>query len=199
MPKYTLANTSVRSKKIFFLLTSQNHNNETHSQQKVFVIKVDRECRLLAGDVASELMHQKKRQTFFLYSRLKKSPQTKLEAEIFIRMIAEIISFDVRSFPVRKALECKKLSEQWENCSDGSISGETSDAINHQRRPAARDCSRSAIVEVAPRKSLLKPLRKLSKTRRLAIVANIFQITAGPCRNYDQITDCACRIGKFME
>lgn len=136
---------------------------------------------------------EKKRQTFFLYSRLKKVPKRDLKLKIFIRMIAEIISLRCAlSFQSEERQSVKSFQSNGKIVQTGRSRGETSDAINHQRHPA-RDCSRSAVVEVAPL------LRKLSKTRRPAIVANIFQITGRPCRNYDQITDCACRIGKFME
>lgn len=120
---------------------------------------------------------RKKRQTFFLCIRdWKKVPKRDLKLKIFIRMIAEIVSLRCAlSFSVSvKLRSVKSFQSNGKIARDGSISGETSDAINHRGRSATRDCSISAVVEVAPRKAL----RKLSKAHRRAIVANIFQITA---------------------
>lgn len=57
MSKYALTKYFRSIKKKVFFWTSQNHSDATHFQQKMFVIKVDRECRLLAGDEASDVMH----------------------------------------------------------------------------------------------------------------------------------------------
>lgn len=152
-PKYALTKYFRSIKKKLFLSTSQNHSNATHFQQKMFVIKVDRECRLLAGGWSIRCDALEKATNFLpLYSRLKKVPERDLKLKIFIRMIAEIVSLRCAlSFSVREAAECKKLSKQWENCSRRVDLGGNKRCYKSPRPPCRSWLQH--FVEVAPRKA----------------------------------------------
>lgn len=103
--------------------------------------------------------------SFSVFEIEKKSPNETWSWKSSSGWLLKSSPFDVRSlFQSVKLRSVKSFQSNGKIVRDGSISGETSDAINHRGRPATRDCWRSAVVEVAPRKALIMALRSCRRS-----------------------------------